>query len=59
MYIKTAGYINRIGHSLVYLLVCMCVYVFGVYCKGLDIFAEQIIHHILRQQRLQLVDVTL
>lgn len=36
-----------------------CVSVCSSYCKSLDIFAEQVIHHILRQQRLQLVDVTL
>ncbi len=38
---------------------CVRVCVCGAYRKGLDIFAEQVIHHILRQQRLQLVDVTL
>lgn len=32
---------------------------FGAYCKSLDIFAEQVINHILRQQGLKLVDVTL
>lgn len=35
-------------------IICACSY-----CESLDIFAEQVIHHLLRQQRLQLVDVTL
>lgn len=35
---------------------CLCV---CSYCKRLDVVAEQVVHHILRQQRLQLVDVTL
>lgn len=49
----------KLNRTSISVPVSVYVCVFGVYCKGLDIFAEQVVHHILRQQRLQLVDVTL